>query len=191
MTTALTGALELLDRSLGYTRVALVAVRPDHLGLATPCRLWTLGELLEHMEDGLDAFIEAAGGRVTTIPDPAARQPPAGRLQTKACHLLGAWSASQPAAVSVEGAPLPAELMVATAALEITVHGWDVARSLGLDHPVPDAFAARLLEVADLVVAPEDRGVRFDPPVRPPTGASYAAQLLGQLGRSGLVHPAE
>ncbi len=187
MTTALTGAVELLDRSLGFTRTALVAVRPTTLDHATPCRRWTLGQLLAHMEDGLDAFTEAAVGQVTTTPGDPLR-PPVERLQAKACHLLGVWSGAVPSGVDVDDARLSTELVVATAALEITVHGWDVAQSLRLDHPVPELLAARLLEVAELVVAPEDRGVRFDPPLPVAAGASYAVQLLGYLGRTGLAH---
>jgi uncharacterized protein (TIGR03086 family) len=183
VTTALAGAVELLERSLGYTRTALVAVRSDDLGSPTPCRRWTLGQLLAHMEDGLDAFTEAAGGQVTTTPTEASR-PAVDRLQVKACHLLGLWSGAPPAGVDVEGARVATELLVATAALEITVHGWDVARAVRLDHAVPEAFAGRLLDVAGLVVTPEDRGVRFDEPVPQPPGASYAARLLGHLGRT-------
>ena len=64
MTTALTGAIELLDRALGYTRVVLAGVPGADLDRRTPCRDWNLGQLLAHMDDALDAFTEAAGGAV-------------------------------------------------------------------------------------------------------------------------------
>ena len=66
----LNGAVELLERSLAYTRVALADVRPDLLGRPTPCAGWSLGHLLAHMEDALDAFTEAAAGRVAVDPVP-------------------------------------------------------------------------------------------------------------------------
>src|SRR4051794_18164185 len=84
--------VELLERSLAYTRAALVTVRPEHLCLPTPCDLWGLGDLLAHMEDALDAFGEGAGGAIdvhSRAPTPLARR--ITTLQEKACALLGAW----------------------------------------------------------------------------------------------------
>ena len=57
------GLIELLDRALGYTWAALVTVGPDR-SVPTPCADWSLADLLGHMDDGLDAFLEAAEGAV-------------------------------------------------------------------------------------------------------------------------------
>ena len=38
----LPAAVELLDRSLAYTRVLLADVRPDNLDRPTPCEAWTV-----------------------------------------------------------------------------------------------------------------------------------------------------
>lgn len=184
MTTALSGAVELLDRALAYTRVVLARVGDDDLARPTPCASWDLGALLVHMEDGLDAFTEAAGGSVGRGGPllPGAR-PRVDRLQQKACALLGTWSASTPVGVDVAGHGVATDLLVRTAALEITVHGWDVARALDGDHAVPDDLATRLLEEATLLVHPEDRAVRFAPARPAPPGAGPSARLLGFLGR--------
>ncbi len=186
MTTALTGAVELLDRSLGYTRVILAGVAGVHLDRPTPCRDWSLGDLLAHMEDALDAFTEAAGGSLgTTVGGRAsgAAVPRVNRLQDKACALLGAWSGDTPDGVSVAGHDLSSDLLVATAALEITVHGWDVGQAVGDGPPVPDELAGRLLPVARLLVHPEDRAVRFAAPRPVPASAGHAGRLLAFLGR--------
>src|SRR5690606_15992603 len=96
----LTQAVELLERALAHTRVALADVGPDDLGAATPCVGWTLARLLAHMEDALDAFTEAASGQVTVTPvSPADDRVTA--LRDKACALLGAWTDARPAAVAV------------------------------------------------------------------------------------------
>lgn len=176
-------AVELLDRSLAYTRVALASVTDDVLGVPTPCTGWNLARLLRHMEDSLDAFGEGATGQVGLAPAP--RRVPAGvrvgSLQQKACALLGAWT--QPAEqVRVGPYAVDTALVAEVAALEITVHGWDVARSLGLEHPLPEALAHRLLPVAERLVADADRGRRFAP-ARRPAGGTEAARLLGFLGR--------
>ncbi|MGH3361805.1 MAG: TIGR03086 family metal-binding protein [Nocardioides sp.] len=190
MSTALQGAVELLDRSLGYTRVVLTGVADAHLDRSTPCRDWRLRDLLDHMDDSLDAFTEAAGGRVLLDQPPS---DPAGarveRLQTKACALLCGWTAEdRETGVRIGDAALASDLLVAMAALEITVHGWDVARAIDSPADLPLDLAAALLDVALLVVGPADRGRRFAPPLPPSGFANGAAgderdRLLAWLGR--------
>ena len=78
---------------------------------------------------------------------------------------------------------LPAGLLVGAAALEITVHGWDVHQALGTGHRMPEALAGTLLPVAALVVVDEDRPLRFAAPREVPAGAPASRRLLGHLGR--------
>ena len=182
MTTALWSAVELLERSLGYTRAALAAVSPDRLGSPTPCAGWDLDRLLRHMDDSLDAFIEAATGSVSLVG--TAGTPRLESIRAKACALLGWWCTQPPETVRVGESPLPADLLVGTAALEITVHGWDVHRALGRHDPVPEELAGALLPIARAVVTDADRPRRFAPPVATAPGASESARLLGFLGRT-------
>jgi uncharacterized protein (TIGR03086 family) len=183
---ALVGAVELLDRSLAYTRVMLVDVRPDLLDRPTPCAGWDLARLLAHMEDGLDAFTEAAAGRVEVDPVPAT-DTRVDALREKACALLGAWTAARPVSpdrVAVGDVGLDAPLLVATAALEITVHGWDVGQATGRRTRIPDELAAGLLAIAEHVIDPGDRGPRFSTP-RPTTDEAGADdRLLAWTGRA-------
>ncbi|MFC6345098.1 maleylpyruvate isomerase N-terminal domain-containing protein, partial [Nocardioides hankookensis] len=105
MTTTLPASVELLGRALDYTRARLNDVHGGLLDRPTPCGDWRLGDLLVHMEDSLDAFTEAAGGRVevhlthTTEGRVAA-------IEEKACALLGAWSRPGPGDVLVGGLDL-------------------------------------------------------------------------------------
>ncbi|GEP35291.1 hypothetical protein NSZ01_30590 [Nocardioides szechwanensis] len=182
--TALDGAVELLDRSLAYTRVALAGVRDERLSAPTPCAGWDLARLLQHMEDSLDAFGEGARGRVGLAGTGPRTVPSAvrvGSLQQKACALLGAWS-HPPARVRVGPYVVDTGLVAEVAALEIAVHGWDVAQALDLEHPLPEALSRRLLPVAEGLVTDADRGRRFAP-ARPVGVASDTARLLGFLGR--------
>jgi uncharacterized protein (TIGR03086 family) len=188
---ALDGAVELLDRSLGYTRVVLADVRPDLLDHPTPCSGWDLGALLAHMEDGLDAFSEAAAGRVEVGPIPEIDSPEASTrvvmaLREKACALLGAWTAARPApaAVEVGDLGLDAPLLVATAALEITVHGWDVGQATGRRTPIPDELGRGLLAIAEHVIGPGDRGPRFATPRPVARDVAAGDRLLAWTGRT-------
>ena len=181
-TAALEGAVELLERALGYTRVMLADVGPDNLDSPTPCSGWSLSRLLVHMEDALDAFTEAAVGRVYVEPGPATSDP-AEVLQHKACALLGAWTAARPSSVEVGERQLEAPLLVAMAALEITVHGWDVAQATGRGSPIPDDLARGLRPIAEHVVQPADRGTRFAAARRPVPPSTHSEALIAFLGR--------
>lgn len=180
-------SVELLERALGYTRVQLEGVRDELLGRPTPCRAWTLGDLLTHMEDALDAFTEAAGGAVgSRRAGNAVGQVCA--IRDKACALLDVWSRPAPGDVVIEGVlgglDLDSPLLVAAAALEITVHGWDVGRSTGGGAAIPADLAAALLPVARQVVTPADRGLRFAAELPVPDDAPADRRLLAFLGRT-------
>ena len=82
-------------------------------------------------------------------------------FRTRARAVLGAWAAGPPEDVLVGERPLDVRVMAAVGAVEIAVHGWDVARACGQRRPIPDGLAAELLSVARCVVGEEDRGVRF------------------------------
>lgn len=182
MTPRLGDAVELLDRSLAYTSVALAGVSDADLGRPTPCSRWTLGVLLAHMGDALDAFLEAAGGVVEVDP-PAPAPDPVGDLRQKACALLGAWVRATPADVRVGDLALASPVLVTAAALEITVHGWDVGQATGHPLPVPDELASGLLGAAGLLVDDGDRGVRFGPARAVPDRSAPGVRLLAFLGR--------
>lgn len=182
MPPALDGAVELLERSLGYTRVALADVGPHNLTAPTPCTGWNLSRLLAHMDDALDAFTQAAAGRVEVDPVMPSDDR-VGSLQDKACALLGAWTEARPVLVAVGDLEIDSSVLVAAAALEITVHGWDVAQATGRRTPVPADLARGLLGVAELVVAPEDRDRRFAAPRPVSTSTVPSDRLLAYLGR--------
>jgi uncharacterized protein (TIGR03086 family) len=86
--------------------------------------------------------------------------------------------------VAVADRILPTGLLVSAAALEITVHGWDVARATGLDHEIPDDLAQALLAVAREVVVADDRVERFAAPTPCAPGAGAPTRLLAFLGRT-------
>ena len=181
MSTAPPSALELLERALGYTRVQLADVRPDMLDQPTPCAGWDLRRLLAHMEDALDAFTEAATGQVSIIPTPPSNRVEA--LLEKACALLGVWAGGGPVSVAIDDRELDTERLISAAALEITVHGWDVSQATGRRAAIPGSLALALYDVARILVAPADRDGHFAWPRPIPPDAPSDAHLLCFLGR--------
>jgi uncharacterized protein (TIGR03086 family) len=159
-------------------------MEPGTLGRGTPCAEWDLAELLGHLDDSLDALHEGlTGGRIGLFPgEPGADR--ACGFRWRACAVLGAWAAG-PAQerVLVGERPLDVRVMAAVGAVEIAVHGWDVARACGRHRPIPAPLAAESLSVARCVVGEADRGVRFGAPVEVPPRARADARLLAFLGR--------
>ncbi len=174
--------VELLERALGYTRSTLATVQPPHLCLLTPCDRWRLGDLLAHMEDSLDAFAEGAHGTIglrSAAPAPLHERIDA--LRTKACGLLGAWASATTPVVEVGGRPMAVGTVARLAAVEISVHGWDVSRTTGAGLGLPEELAEALLPTA-LALALEQES-EFGPPVPVSADAGPARRLLALLGR--------
>lgn len=192
--TPLVAGVSLLERAIGFTLGSLVLVRPEHLSRPTPCDRWDLQALLDHMNDSLLALSEAATGRTVSLePDRTHEHPVAAvtSLRGRACRLLGDWTRAQPATgsgetdalVSVGGQSVSAALLAAAGAVEVAVHGWDVARACGRPRTIPAPLAAELLEPAPLLVRAGDRQYRFGPPRDAGADAGPGDRLVAFLGR--------
>lgn len=187
-------ALALLDAALTWTHGTLQLARVSDPGLPTPCASWELGALLVHMEDSLSAFGEAAGtGHVAISREPVSVGAPAPtpELVDRICRCArstrAAWSSRITSApVMLGDLGLGRDTTALVGALEITVHGWDVARATHNPAPIPADLAARLLPVARTVVTPGERGRRFAAPRPVDPRASSGDQLLAHLGRDPL-----
>jgi uncharacterized protein (TIGR03086 family) len=186
-TTSPPAAVAVLDSAVTWTHACLQLARTSDLALPTPCSGWDLGALLAHMEDSLEALGEAADvGRVRVADrsqrDDAGRT--VDRLVQRACAMRAAWLRRLTSApISVGDLSLGRDTLAMVGALEITVHGWDVARAVGSDRRVPEDLAARLLPVATAVVTPDERGSRFAEAVAVPSTAAASTRLLAHLGR--------
>jgi uncharacterized protein (TIGR03086 family) len=181
-------SLGLLERAVGYTRVSLRDVTPGMLQDPTPCGRWDLGALLDHMVESLATLTEAAdlGHVAVRIPDgPPSPVGAVQRLRVQACSLLGAWSAvARDGDVMVGDRPLASSLLACAGALEVAVHGWDVAQATGHPRPVPTLLALELLPWVDVFVTEQDRPTRFAPALDVPLSGP-STTLLARLGREG------
>ena len=178
--------LELLERALGWTRGVLVDVRDDLAGAPTPCADWTLHDLLGHMVDSLTALVEAATGSLHPVPVAVRRSAGPEALARSLCDLgcavLGDWVHAGPEPVDLAAGSLPRSVLTEVGALEVAVHGWDVARSCGSTAVLPSTLAAGLLPVAVRRVGPGDRPGSFGPVVEA-AGCDPVSVLLAHVGR--------
>jgi uncharacterized protein (TIGR03086 family) len=183
--TALAGGVGLLERAINYTLGTLQAVTGAELAAPTPCRSWDLRALLGHLDESLAALHEAAVlGEVTlAVPAPRAPADPVAAVRDRASGLLGAWTGTRHTAATVGGTGLTTAVLASAGALEIAVHGWDVARAVGRDRPLPPALAEEMLALTPYLVSEADRPVRFATPVAVSPRAPAGERLLGFLGR--------
>jgi uncharacterized protein (TIGR03086 family) len=179
-------SLGMLERAVGYTRLALMAVTPAMLERPTPCAEWDLANLLDHMVESLEALTEAAdlGYVALRVPDgPASPVDAVERLRIQACSLLGSWSAlARDEQVMVGDRPLSSSVLACAGALEVAVHGWDVSQATGVRAPVPALLALDLLPWVDVFVTEQDRPERFGPELDVPMGGP-SSRLLSLVGR--------
>ena len=190
----LVGSVALLERALSYTLGSLLLVTDDALANPTPCSRWDLRALLVHMNDSLAALHEAGGWgevgpyveRVGEQKYDASAAALVGSLRDLGCTMLGTWAdLSAPRDVDVEGRHLTGSVVAAAGALEITVHGWDVAQACGHGRRLPNALAEELLELGPVLVTEADRPARFGVQLATEPGADAASRLLAFLGRAG------
>jgi uncharacterized protein (TIGR03086 family) len=183
----------LLERAVGYALGPLRAVTPATLRCPTPCSEWDLGALLVHLGDSLAAMHEAAVLSDVGLDSSAETAAPAAprdhaqivsTLRDQARRLLAALAGQHGELVSVGGYPLPVSIAASAGAVDIAVHGWDVAQACGIRCPIPVKLAGEMLAVSRLLVTEADRPVRFGSPVPVSAQASASDRLVAYLGRT-------
>src|SRR3981081_3149462 len=184
---ALIGAIALLERAINYTLGSLHVVTPEALSRATPCKDWDLRALLAHVNDSLMALHEAPRGSVDLDPSAQDGDPaidPVTTLRNRACRLLGARTTARGQdIIAIEGCPLTTSIVTSIGAVEVAVHGWDIAQACGRHRPIPCALAEEMLQRSPLFVTDDDRPARFAAPVDVPPLASRGDRLIAFLGR--------
>jgi uncharacterized protein (TIGR03086 family) len=191
-----------LDRRAVLHSVDLVdAVRPGHLDIATPCRGWTLRDLLAHCVAQHHGFAAAAEGR--TDPDEWRLRElgadPAASYRAAAQRVLTAFAADGvldrdfwlPEVKA--GGHFPARQAISFHLVDYVVHGWDVAAALGIPVGFDDEVVGAALAVAKAEVPDGPNrhrpGATFAPPVGGGPAEGALDDLLTYLGRDPRWRP--
>lgn len=186
-----------LDRTAVLETVRLVQqATPTEWELPTPCAGWVLRELVAHMAGQHHGFAAAASGAGDDLavwqPSPLGDDPSA------------TYRAAAHAAVDAFDRPdmltreltlpeisttrtFPASVAIGFHFLDHVVHGWDLARTLGVPLELDEEAADAALVIA-LRVPDDERRLGPDPLFRPvlpaPPDAGSLDLVLTRLGRS-------
>lgn len=174
----------------------LLSTIPDEqLTAPTPCSKYTLADLLDHVSGLSYAFVAAA----RKAPLDGASKGPSGdssglgedwrtRIPEQLAGLAEAWR--DPAAwegmTEVHGVTMPASMIGRVALNELTVHGWDIARSTGQPYTADAQTLEGCREFVEPMSAPDRTPARegaFGPPVHVPSDAPLLDRVVGLTGR--------
>jgi uncharacterized protein (TIGR03086 family) len=182
---------ELDARAVRASVAAVAESTPGDLDRPTPCAEWTLGDLLAHMTAQHRGFAAAARGDGG---DSAAWQvrplgaDPVTAYTEAADDVVAAFATAQQDFTLAEfDASFPADQAIGFHFIDYVVHGWDVARSLGLDYDLDPDLAGPALEIARAVPDGAHRlepGAAFGPRLDTPAEAGALDTVLTLLGRS-------
>jgi uncharacterized protein (TIGR03086 family) len=178
---------------LTTVEAVLAAVQPvlrrltgDDRARPTPCTEHSCHDVVEHLMVALTRIGSMSGTPV--VP------PQEGSLESKVSSLVeqavAGWRARGPdglegTAQRASGGALPLRVAPSILAVELLVHGWDVAESSGQRIRVGDEVVAQVLsQFEDLEAAmPETRGTVFGPAVEPRPDADALDRLAAHAGR--------
>jgi uncharacterized protein (TIGR03083 family) len=203
----------LLSAALEYALQAAAPAGPWLLARPTPCRDWDLRMLLRHVAESLAVLQEGLTSRrialhpgpedaaVTADPLAAFRDRAARLLAASLAHDGGPGDGTGPerhghpvnglcraaalahGVILIGGHWLPGDIAAGAGALEVAMHGWDIALACGRPEPIPGPLAARLLQLSPLLVPAGGRAPLFAEPVPVPAAAGPSDQLAAFLGR--------
>jgi uncharacterized protein (TIGR03086 family) len=155
------------------------SVRPEQMGLATPCSEWDVAALLEHMADGPGYLLGAL-----EVGDESFGQWPEQAAIDAVISRLGEPGALDRRCKSPAGFEWPVAEAAAGTAMDQLIHTWDLAVALGVDRTL-DAEVTDAVVLMFLPHMPEvGRQAGFvGPAVEVAAGASPQERLLGAMGR--------
>jgi len=180
-----------LQQAVTSTRAVLAGVSRDQLDSPTPCKSWTVGQLVDHIVSGQFFFATIARGEQLS-------GEPSKFADGDFLSAFDEGSAACMAAFAAEGAmertmhlpfgDMPGAAFVGLAAADTFTHGWDLAKATGQATDLDPGLASALLAGAKQRIQPTFRGpdgkAPFGPEQDAPAGASNADQLAAFLGRT-------
>jgi uncharacterized protein (TIGR03086 family) len=183
-----------MTQACAGTEKIVAGVRPDQYGRPTPCSEWTVHGVLNHL---IGTLILGKALLGDTAPE-AGASPPGGQpavdvvgddpleaYRTGVAGLLAACGGDVFArAHQTPLGEMPGTLLGGFTALDIFVHGWDLAVATGQDPSLDEGTAAAMLAFAQQAVTADTRAPLIGPEVAVRDDASVTDRLVAFMGRT-------
>ncbi|MCI2420549.1 TIGR03086 family metal-binding protein [Saccharopolyspora sp. K220] len=177
-------------RAVQSTDDVVAEIKSDQLSLPTPCADWTLHGLLRHMVSENLGFAHStkADPEVSDVDWNAGwlRAEPAEDYRRSAAELSAAFAAEGVLEKQVrirEFGVFPGEVALMFHFVDVVVHSWDVAKTIGAHYEPDEDLPATALELVRANPPARDGGA-FAPAVAVPKKASPLEELIAYLGRN-------
>jgi uncharacterized protein (TIGR03086 family) len=167
----------------GFDR-AVAAVGPDQWGAQSPCEEWTARDIVAHVVEGHRSVIANVRGG---DPEPLDAGEDPRRAWEDASRAIDEIT-GDPEAVATEvdgpaGRMSAGEIIDRFVTMDLLVHTWDLARTIGADEQLDGDAVGRAYES----LVPMDAMIRqpgfFGPRLEPPADADLQTEFLYFLGR--------
>jgi uncharacterized protein (TIGR03086 family) len=160
------------------------ALTPSQWGAQTPCEGWTAHDLLAHVvENHRGVIASVRGGESKPL---GADEDPTQAWEDASLAIIQITADPEAAATEVHGptGKIPAGQAIGQfMTMDVLVHTWDLARTIGADEQLDEEFVRQAFET----LKPMDAMLRqprvFGPKLEPPAGADLQTEFLYFLGR--------
>ncbi len=180
-------SVELLQRAVDQLDGLIARIGPQQAELRTPCPNWDLRQLVNHIVYDVDLFAAMTRGAERGSPDvDRIGDDWLGAYRAASGTLLADWQTrGTDGTLKTSLGEFPLTWAVGQQVVDLAVHGWDVARSIGepvdaLDEDVGEASLAWLHDN----LKPQFRGEAFGPEVPAPATAPLYDRLAAFSGRA-------
>ncbi len=177
-----------LAETTGIVDGLVAGLTPEHREMKTPCKKWTVHDLVNHMANTSKAVAAMASGDMSLMPGDGVDHLPEGPVN--------GWNDGKMAITGAAGGDLdtvrqtpfgevPGSMVLSVGVADLLTHGWDLAQATDQHIHASDELVATARSTWAMVVPPEARdGDRFDAEQPCPEGASALDQLAAFTGRS-------
>jgi uncharacterized protein (TIGR03086 family) len=186
------GSAEIVARACAATATVLATVDAADFGRATPCKSWTVKDVVDHIIDSAATYAELAETGAWPA-DGEDYDRTAGDFRAtfgrEAARLVAAFSApgAMDRIMALPFGGMPGAIVVWIAAGDLFTHGWDLAKATGQPTDLEPEFAAQLLAQIEQLLPDDMRGPEgqapFGPKVEVPAPAPAADRLAAFTGR--------
>jgi uncharacterized protein (TIGR03086 family) len=184
--------MALLERALDQAQAAIDGATGEQADRPTPCRSWTVRDLVEHLVRDTEQFTLAAQGGRPSWSGPAAAVTGDWSVAFRegADVLRAAWkeAGDLTETVQLQIGAVPKEFIVRQQIAEFAVHTWDLVTATSQELDLDPDVAQSALDWARTALRPEFRGDEesgksFGPEVAAPPDASAHDRLAAFFGR--------